>query len=221
MYKDYVPGADALFHNWQAQLISGVQPKLVAWKIDAADFNLLLPLQAAWTTAWQKVSNVNSFTPADTQAKTDARDAYEKPLRTFVQEWISPNKNVSDTDRRDLGLTVPDTEHTPIPRLNYPPAFRIDKIGQSIHILRFSDPANPASRALPDGQHVMLERFVGAPNLPAENVNFGNADVITRVIADVEYSASDAGKTAYYRSCFLNTRGEKGPWSGVVTGIVT
>jgi len=220
MNRDYIPGADALFHNWQTQFINGVQPNIVAWKIDAPDFNALLPLQTAWEAAWQAVSDVNSFTRADVQAKVDARKAYEKALRSFVQEWISPNKNITDAQRRDIGVTVADTEPTAVPRLNYPPALRIDRIGTRMHVLRFSDPQNPASRALPQRQQIMLERFVGEANLPPDGINFGNADVITRALSDVEFVAADAGKTVYYRSCFVNTRGEKSPWSDTVTGIV-
>jgi hypothetical protein len=38
--------------------------------------------------------------------------------------------------------------------------------------------------------------------------------------AGVENSAADSGNTAVYMARWINTRGEKGPWSEVITATV-
>ena len=66
--------------------------------------------------------------------------------------------------------------------------------------------------------YALVERGTGATRDPAA-LTF--LTTTSRLIACPTFELSDAGKTAVYMVRWINTRGEKGPWSGVALTTVT
>lgn len=213
---DYIPSKDAEFNTFQDDFMTIVQPKLNAWNIPAAAFTVLQNEQITWNTAYGVAKNVNNRSRSDVLAKDTARESYEKELREFVQEHLAHNSDVSNTNRKKLGITVRDTERTRVQVPSNSPRISIDKIENMRHTLLITNPKNPKSRSKPKGvRAVQIFRFIGdePPNDTKQYRFTGNA---TRARFISEFKTADAGKTAFYIARYENTRGETGPWSEYV-----
>jgi hypothetical protein len=218
---DYIPTRDADFDVWQDQFMTGLTPaRITAWKINPLDKTALDTLQGTWKNAWTIAKDKGTRSSAQTIAKDEARQAYEPALRTFVSQWIRSNTLITDDQRRDLGVTVRDSERTPVGIKANAPLIAFDPPVHTVQTLRFGNPDDPHTQAMPAGQKVFLERFVGDKGLDPVAINFGNAEVVTRFLHRIQYTEAEVGKTAYLRACYVNTRGEKGPFSQVLTEVI-
>ena len=213
--SDYVPHSDAEFNLWQISFIILVQTNATAWGILPADVTALVALQAIWTPAFAKTSNPKNCTDADTQAKNDARRVYEKALRNFIGQWLARNAKVTDSDRTRLNITVKATTHTSVGVPTTSPVATIDFSVRHQHTIKFVDEATPTSKAKPDGVHG-CEIFCKLGD--ATTFSYLATNTATPYVAT--YKEEDAGKTASYHLRWVNTKGEQGPWSAVVSAMV-
>ena len=97
--------------------------------------------------------------------------------------------------------------------MNHPPLMRVAVINHLQQSLRFIDSDSQQLQEMPENQKVVHEMFVGAANLPADQIHFDNAGIITQLFETFVFDVTDEGKTAYHRCCYENLRGERGPWS--------
>ena len=84
----------------------------------------------------------------------------------------------------------------------------------------FRDQDRPRSKAKPDGV-VGCEIWVkigGNPPADPSELHYLGSDTNAPYLA--EYPGADAGKPAHYWLRWVNTRGEKGPWSDNVGGTI-
>jgi len=104
-------------------------------------------------------------------------------------------------------VRIPDSEHLQIGAKD----FRGDAIA-------FMDEATPTSKAKPDG--VMgAEIWVKCGDAPPTDPSqCGFLDTKTPYVA--ESPGTDGGKVAHYMLRWVNTRGEKGPWSETVSATI-
>lgn len=214
MGKDFIPESDAEFNLWQDNLISNVEPNAEAWGIPAADITALKSKQTPWTATFAKAASKTNRTSADVRAKNDARKEYESALRGFIAEWLAKNSKVTDSDRERLGITVRSTSRTPVSRPATSPVGTVDFSVRLQHSIHFSDSTLPG-KAKPDGVHgAEIWAKVG----DAADFSYLATDTRTPYIAT--YDDGDAGKTVSYRLRWVNTRGEQGPWSSVISAII-
>ena len=130
-------------------------------------------------------------------------------------------KSALHTDDRDtLNLPARSTHHTRMTAADHAPHIFLDRMQHHHHTLRTKNPLTPDTQAMPHGQKVLLELFVGAKDLDTAKLSFGNAQTVSRFLHHVIFDEKDVGKTAYYRGCYVNTRGETGPWSGVLSAVI-
>jgi hypothetical protein len=217
---DYIPNSDAEFNIWQANLVEKVLANATAWGIPAEDIAIITAKQTVWTSCFSKASNKQNRTSADVQAKDDAREPYEKDLRKFVAQWLAHNTKVSNSDRERMGVTVKSTTHTPKPTPTTCPVGTIDFSVRMQHGIHYADEATPRSKAKPDGIHgceVWMKLDGEAPKDSSE-LTFLATNTSSPYVAT--FDGSQVGKTAWYRLRWVNTRGEHGPWSSIISAIV-
>jgi hypothetical protein len=212
---DFVPTSDADFNLWQSSLQTLAQANATLWGILAADLAALVLQQTSWTTAFAKASNKQNRTSADVQAKDDSRRVYEKGIRNFVAQWLAHNPKVTDSDRQRMGLTIKSTTHTPVSVPSTSPLGTIDFSVRLQHSISFVDETNSASKAKPDGVH-----GCEVWSKLADAADFSYLAVCTRSPYVINYNTADANKTVSYRLRWVNTRGQQGPWSSVVSATV-
>lgn len=212
---DYIPHPDADFNLWQSSLVTIVQTNVAVWGILAADVTALVTQQTAWTAAFNKASNKQNRTSADVQAKDDARVIYEKALRKFVAQWLANNSKVPDSERERMGITVKAGTHTAAPMPSSSPVATIDFSVRLQHTINFTDEHTPRSKAKPDGVHG-CEIWIKPDG--AADFTYLATDTSTPYVAT--FDLAQAGKTAHYRLRWVNTRGQQGPWSSIVSATV-
>lgn len=218
-----MPSGDPEFDIFQRQFITFVQPNIDpagSWDIPVGAFDPLLPLQTTWDTKWAVAQDKDSRTSADVEGKDNARAAYETALRAFVKEWITPNTNITDQERKDMNLTVPDTERSRVPVPANAPGVSVKEIKHLQHILRIIDPTQPGTRAKPDGVRSAQVYIFFGESEPGDNkiyTFYGNAN---RFKFTVDFDAADRGKLVWYIARWENTRGEVGPWSNPTSATV-
>ena len=100
------------------------------------------------------------------------------------------------------------------------PIATIDTSRRLSHILDFRDKDRPRSKAKPDGVagcEIWVKIGGNPPAAPSE-LHYLGSDTNTPYLN--EYPGADAGKPAHYWLRWVNTRGEKGPWSDNVGGTI-
>ena len=217
--NDFVPRSDTEFNIWQINLISEAEANGARWGLGTESITPLKPLQAKWTSAFTVACNKQNRTSADVQAKDDARYDFEPSLRSFVAEFLANNSKVSDADRTRLGLTVRSESRTSSPVPYSSPVGRIDFSVRQQHTIHFSDEATPTSRAKPTGVHgCEIWMKVGEVPASATDLTYLTTDTATPYVTN--FNETDAGKMAHYRMRWVNTRGERGPWSALISATI-
>lgn len=223
MPDDYIPSGDPEFDIFQRQFITFVQPNIDpggSWGIPGSAFDPLLPLQTTWNAKWAVAQDKDSRTSADVEGKDNARAAYETALRAFVKEWITPNQNITNQQRKDMNVTVPDTERTRVPVPANAPGVTVKELKHLQHILRIIDPTQPNSKAKPDGvRSAQVWTFFG-DNEPGDNSLYTFYGSANRFNFTVTFDAAERGKLVWYIARWENTRGEVGPWSNPFSATV-
>jgi hypothetical protein len=209
--KDYIPGPDSEFDEWQDNFIEVLNALVADGKLLAADIATLIPLQADWVAKYAVGGKEANPRSSDRIAKTDSRKLYVKEIRKVVKDKINTKSTITNEDRTALGITVYDTVKTRVPVPAMAPAGKVEKINPGEHIIRNTNPDTPASRAKPKGvSGARVFRFIGtaAPASPTDYVYIG---IAKRVKFKSTFNATDAGKKAFYILQYENTRGETGP----------
>jgi len=213
--KDYIPGADGKFDTFQDDLIKGVSPNLVTWGIPQADFDLLTPLQAAWNTAWGKAKNKKTRNSGDVEAKDEARKKYEKAIRQFVQQWLAPNRKVSNEELIELGLTPRKEGSSERPAIKDAPDVSFSaRNGAVIEVkCRIKQDSSRAS-IHPDADGAELCYKIGEP-APKNEEECTKSIVITKATYLLKLKLAYAGKKIYGYARWVNLSDEKksGPYS--------
>jgi len=175
--------------------------------------------------SWRDVLYPKYINPATstTVVKQDVQD-FMKSFRIFAEPLLNKiavssiaGNEEEEIFNIDLDRDIP----TRTGVMNMEPGFKFEPSTHGVHNFRFSNPIDPSTQAMPKGQKVMFERFVGEAKLDPGTISFGNAEVIGRFLHHVDYPETDTGKTAYYRVAYVNTRGEKGPESAVFSKVIS
>ena len=217
---DYMPGSDPEFDLWQKRLVRITKENQAIWVISANKLEPLESKQVLWDAAFSKASNKQNRTAAEVQAKRDALDDYKKEIRSFVAEFLANNSRVSDSDRTLMGLTVKSGTRTPAPVPSTSPLGTVDFSVRLQHTLHLSDQATPQSKAKPAGMHgceVWVKLGGEAPKDASELSYLG---IATSFSYTTTYEGKQANTMAYYWLRWVNTRGERGPWSTTVSSII-
>ena len=217
---DFIPRSDAEFNLWQTSIITQVQASATTWGILPADVTALVALQTSWIATFAKANNKQNRTPADVQSKNDARDAYEKGLRKFIAQWLTNNAKVPNSERQRMGLTVKTETRTAASVPVSTPVATIDFSVRMQHTIHFADEATPRSKAKPAGVHGCEVWMKVGGDMPKDATGFTYLATDTASPYVATFEGDDTGKTVWYLLRWVNTRGERGPWSTTFSALV-
>ena len=148
--------------------------------------------------------------------------ARKKEMQTLLRKIYGdlPKSKLSEQDRLTLHLPERDDEPTTVQAVDFGPVISFEKIDNQIHILRFQNPETPDSNAMPPGQHVELELYVGDSGIEDNDVPFAHFEDTGTHLFQVDHDPADKKKTAYYRGRYETATGKTGPWGDVQSEIV-
>lgn len=220
MAKDYIPKSDAEL----ASFLDNFATKLAA---DKAKFNIpdaqaddLTTANTNFQTALAELDEARDNLNVKQEAKEKAEEEAVAKTRVCAQQ-IQADPNVTDEARAGLRLPTRDKKPT---RVSVPQSFPIVVIDNSKRLrqtLTYFDSNTPTSRARPENATgAEVSRYIGETP-PTGPEQFQRLDESRRSPFTIEYTGADAGKTAYYMLRWVNSRGEKGPWSETVSATIT
>jgi hypothetical protein len=214
-----IPVKDLDFNVTQETITNAAGENCEAWNLDGQWLDdELLPKKAKWVSAYTEYLPTATRTPLITFTKNNARKEYEKPLRLLAKN-LESNPRVSDDDRRAMGITIPSSSKTPVPPPTTYPVFTVDSSVIRLLKINFRDSAS-SSKAKPYGIHGAEIRWsiLDIPPVNVKDLNISGFD--TRSPFTLEFDDDQRGKTVWLCLRWENTKGEKGPWSEIVSAII-
>lgn len=154
-----------------------------------------------------------------------AKDTAKKNLFTEIRSLvkiIQAHPGVTDEQRLALGINVPKDNRTPVPVPTARPDPDVRDIDELTHTLRLVD-SETNKTAKPAGvAGIEIWGKVVPPGDPApvspDELSFIGYTTTSKFVRD--FDGPQIGHTAYYRTRYLNTRGEHGPWGNQVGATV-
>jgi hypothetical protein len=220
MKSDFIPRPDAKFHAWQGNLVDKLDPVAGALGITEAAMTALHTKKARWDAAYKKAEDPATRTKAAVIEKKEAREDYMAYLRDFNNIYLLHNPGLTDANREDFGLPVHKTTRTPAEVAKTYPSFDIDSGTIRRLIIHFFDHGQQKSKAKPPGQHGAEIRWARLEAPPASLTELTNSSFDTHTPFTFDFDENERGQTVYFCLRWENTRGQKGPWSEIVSAIV-
>ena len=224
MSIDYIPRPDADYNAWVANFVTFANANLAGLGLVAGDMTPVTTAQTPWNTAFAANIAAQATAVGARANKDGARVALTGVIRPLVRRLqASAPSVVSDQERASLGITIPDPSSTPVAPPTTSPTCTIGCGERLRQIIDFRDSSSPNSRAKPAGvigAEVWVKlTAVGAPT-PSDPADFDFLAVDTAAPYLSEYAGADGGKNANYILRWVNSRGQKGPWSEVFSATI-
>ncbi|MDR3236630.1 MAG: hypothetical protein LBT48_07930 [Prevotellaceae bacterium] len=218
MNNDFVPRSERLFLNWLTVVVHYLKNRYSAWGVPESAQQHVEALLASYAAAFGIADNPQTHTPAATIAKQEARRAAESGIRALLKAYVTYNPLVTDEDRRCMELPIHKTTRSRVSVPTTMPFFEIDSSVIRRLIIHFFD--QNTRKAKPAGVHGAEIRWAlrDAPAVDVEDLV--NSSFDTRTPFMLDFKGHERGKTVYFCLCWENTRGEKGPWSEIVSAII-
>jgi hypothetical protein len=216
---DYIPKVDAGLLSFAKTLSAYALANFARWGVPTPQTLLDAPV-AAFEAALVPFQSPNHG-KVDTFNKNEAKDALVHALRTYIQGYIARNPAVTDEDKEEMGLPLRDTTPTPHPAPDARPEVAAEPAGTGTHSVTAVNPHthNKEKPLLVTGvsfAHRVRnadESVVAAELMPSEY-----QAASTRVY---QYTEADYGKVADYAASYENGTGKRGPWSNVVSLLIS
>ena len=216
---DYIPPADAAFNAWAVNFVSYVAANTAALGLVAGDVAALGTANSAWRVAYPALAAAQATAQAARQTKDDARAALETEIRSLARR-LQASLDVDDTERAAMGITVADTVATAAAVPATRPLVTVDTSQRLRHVITFVDEGTPTKKAKPKGvMGVEIWVKIGDP-APVDPSELDFLAVDTRTPYTADFGGADGGKTAHYMLRWVNTNGEKGPWSETASATI-
>ena len=192
---------------------------LNAKRLNVSDENIDL-LQAEldeWIIIYPKSQDDETSTKLVVAEKNEVLDRLKSSLRRVYDDI--PQSALTLNDRAILNLHKPNTTRTPAGVPTTRPVGEVHNNNLLEHKITFTDE---------DGKRGKPEKVRGCQIFCKEGITPPVDEREMRLLASDasspyvhKFSFSDAGKTFYYRLRWENSRGEAGPWSAFISGVVT
>jgi hypothetical protein len=178
--------------------------------------------QTTWNTKYPAHIAAAAAAISAREGKDAARRGVETAVRPLVRR-LQASPTVSDPERASLGITVPDPGGTAVGPPTTMPVVRVECGARLQHTIHFTDSATTTRKGKPAG---VLGAEIWVNVLPIGQPTPGDPDTFRFVALDTEtpymldFDAADGGKNAHYLLRWVNSTGQKGPWSETPTVTV-
>jgi hypothetical protein len=153
---------------------------------------------------------------AKTKAKKDAIGF----LRDFAKSGIRFNKKIPDEEKLNLGLRPTDGTQTSHPKPSSQPDTVVENtINHFEHRVRALSRGRNDNSKPEDAYGVRYAWQIGGEK-PASGADLPKTQFSRRTAFIVTHTEEDKAKTAYYATCYENSKGQIGPWSVIAEAVI-
>jgi hypothetical protein len=219
MNFNYVPRKDADFSLWVVALYDYLNNNAQRFNIPPEVIPALMFVLATWQEKFALAEHVDTRTKTTVTGKDIARKALETKVREIVREYLTANHLVTDEDRTSMGLPIHKTSRTPAPvQTDAPESNTVLNTIRcvEIHFRKMGSKSN----AKPAHVYGAELKYVIAATKPVDVSDLTNSIIDTASPVNLTFKEEERGKTVYYCLCWVNTRGEKGPYSSIESAII-
>jgi hypothetical protein len=218
--QNSIPRKDADFNTAQEIIATTASTNRAQWGLDPTWLDAeLLPKKTEWDAAYAAYENPATRTPTITFVKTEKREAYEPLLRKLVKT-LQSDVRVTPDDLKGMGIVVPSSSRTPSPVATDAPDADADTsvIGRlGIH---FFEKGSNHKKGKPAGQHGAEIRWAILDTPPVRWDELIHSEIDTNSPFTLAFERDQRGKMVYFALRWENTRGEKGPWSDIMSAVI-
>jgi hypothetical protein len=219
-----MPGSDAAFEVFFKNLVNYVNAKCTGvrpptWShIPPAVQTDLAAAYTAWYTAYELT--LKPCTSPEKAEKRRIRKVSEKTLRNFINSFLRFYPDVTEEDKRNMGLHIPDQTRTPVDPPQSGPVFGITQMGPRILgiIYRLGLGARPGSK--PPGVKGARIHYGVFDTPPTHQRELPASVWATRCPHAVTFRETDRGKRAYFSLQWETGKGGESPWSEIESEII-
>lgn len=217
---DFIPRPDEPFGTFFAGFNNWAQSNGAAHGLTTAQLLALDDAYAAWSTAFD--ANVQAQTAATVAAQTKdtARAAAEVLIRVLAR-IVQVFPATTDSDRAAAGLTVRDTSRTSASVPTSRPVLMVDNSQRLLQLVNIKDENTPNSKKKPDGVMGCEIRCYIGDTPPADPEDYEFCGLAMKSPFRLVHDGANAKKNAHIVACWVNTHGEKGPWSETIMATIS
>lgn len=212
MSTGYIPSREADLDTWLANFKTKIAASPTTYGLTTSDSTAISTAVDNFHTAYVVATSPSTRTHSNIITKNQMKSVALQVVRGYAAT-IRANSGVTDANKADLGLHIPDGQPTPIPPPATYPVLSITRMSAGVQDLRASDQNTPDRRGKPVGASgLLVYRAVGeTPATDPAQATF--LAFVSRSDFSSSFATADAGKTATYFGRWTNGKGEVGPWS--------
>jgi len=212
------PRSNADYNGYVETAVPHIAANAAQLKIPAATINELNTIFGNWVPAYSDAAAKGTRSSAIIRKRKDLRAQLTGKLSEIYKDI--PQSALTTDNRLVLHLKERDRVRTRARIMSDAPWLSVSVNAYSGHLVYLRNSATPESKQIPAGQFVLLLYYIGEARLKQADIVFNHVKIITRHVSVIHHDITLAGKTAYYKCCYVNRRGECGPWSEGKSAIV-
>lgn len=219
MAQDPIPPGDDGFHGFLGDITDYIVTNGVAMDLDADQILALTGVTGTWNTAFPAHRTASKIASGAAATKNNARYGAEGVLRPIIQQ-LQTSRKVTDAQRRAMKIPIHSTSRTPAGIPTTTPMGTLGTSSRLQHSVQFRDSVATGSKAKPAGvRGCEIWIKIGGP-APTDDSQMTFVKLATRTPYLIKYPGAQAGLTVYIWLRWVNTLGETGPWSEVLTATI-
>ena len=214
-----IPRSDSLFDAFQETAYTTINGDLAGYGLALGDMAEATAAKAAWDADYPASVTAKNAAQAAVALKDTGRSLYNAAFSTLFAKIYAAGV-AGPAELEAAGLPVHDTVRTPTPVPTTRPVMILDTSERFRHKVNFADEGTPTKKAKPAGvSGAELRVFIGA-TAPVDPDDFTFVGIDTSTPQIWEFEPADAGQMGHWVARWINTRGEPGPWSDVVSATI-
>jgi hypothetical protein len=217
--KDYIPDGQAERDEWASNFAEQVTLHYLDYGLTVTEKTAIVTVNMQRKSFYTEKQQAEAVYRGKVES-WKAKDAeFVEVARKYIRK-VQARPETTDAQREELRITVSDVVPTPVGAPTDEPMIRIDFSHREEHIIHVGpNPENELRNAKPKGvASIELRMKADTPPSGADDT------VPVAIITHSPYTAklpAHKGKTVWWIARYLNTKGETGPWSEMVSAEVT
>ncbi|MBB6428980.1 hypothetical protein [Algisphaera agarilytica] len=210
MSKPYLPARESELVTWTQGFASLIEANPTTYGLTADQATGYGALRAVFITAYDTANEQTTRSPANIEAKNTLKRQLIAETRKLVR-IIQASPAINNDKRAALGITVPDTDPTPVPPPEDAPQLDIVSVEGRTVKLRLRNAAT-GKRKKPEGVATATVLSYVGEDIPADIRDWSFEGNDTRLDTEVEFGDEFTPATKVWLTAFWsNRRGESGP----------
>ena len=217
--KDYIPGNDAELLVWSKKTLAYITANHTRVKAPAMEPEVsdMIDDYEGKLTAAQDPNHGK----IDTLRKNEAKKPLVKAFRTYIQGFWAKNPYVTNVDREQIGLNIPDTTPTTVGDPQGQAEAEVSYTGNGQLRLRIKHiewtPLDPKADY---GHRIYYSVCAPEETPPASADDLTKSRFARGKRAVFNFPPTDAHKIAYFAIRYENSKGIAGPWGPMFSAII-